>query len=148
MGKEKKYDVDGEPFVQRPLVLGQLLPLCKIIEGVEIKSFSVQGIISALGENLSKAIAVMLIPENVALRDRDYEADAEWISEHMSAEMALEVVADFLSFNPVSSILAKVKEITGSFQMGLAAIASAKQERDKAQPTPYDALYTTSPAAT
>lgn len=146
--KEKRYLINGRTFVQNPLVLGQLLPLCEIIQAIEIQSFSVQGIITAFGAKLSAALAVLLIPLGETLRDRDIEAMALFLEENMSAETALEVVADFLSFNPASSILGKVKEITGAFQMGLAAIAAQSHASDRATPTPSGASSTTSPTET
>lgn len=145
---EKTYLINGRSYVQRPLVLGQLLPLCKMLETVEIRSFSVQGIVSAFGQSLSTALAVLLIPKGDTVRGRDLETIAAELDEHMSAETALEVVADFLSFNPASSILEKVKEITGAFQKNLSAIAAVHPERSSESESLSNASSTTLPTAT
>jgi hypothetical protein len=111
--KKKKYLINGETFTQGPLVLGQLMPLCDMLEGLRIKEITVQGIVKALGAKLPMALAVVLAADGEDLRDRDLEARATMFEAHASLETTLEVVADFLSLNPTSSILERIRVISG-----------------------------------
>lgn len=120
--EKKKYEINGKTYTQGPLVLGQLMPLCELIEGVKIPEFTVQGIAKALGGDLPRALAIVLVPEDESPGERETDALAAEFFEHMGIDTALEVVADFLSFNPVSSILERVKLITASFSANLAGL--------------------------
>lgn len=122
----KKYTINGRTYVQGPLVLGQLLPLCELVEGIKIPAFTVQEIIKALGPKLSEAMALILVPEGESPKGRDLDVLAAVFEEHMTIEATLEVVADFLSFNPASSLLEKIGAITESFKQNLGDLAPEK----------------------
>lgn len=134
----KKYTINGRTYVQGPLVLGQLLPLCELVEGIKIPAFTVQEIIKALGPKLSEAMAIILIPEGKSPRASDLEALAAIFEEHMTFETALEVVADFLSFNPASSLLEKIRGITASFKKNLGDLAPEKSSSESSTSSPKE----------
>ena len=108
MKSEKPYEINGKNYTQRPLVLGQIMPLIDLMQGIELRDFSATGLIQSLGPNLPEVMAIVLIPEGTRLSQKDIPTLAEEFEEYLSIETALEVVEDFLSFNPVSSISARM----------------------------------------
>jgi len=120
--EKKKYEINGKKYTQGPLVLGQLMPLCELIEGVKIPDFTVVGIVAALGTKLSRAMALILVPEGCSAKDRDIDAMVSEFEGHMEIAATMEVVADFLSFNPISSLLENARAIMGSFKTNLEGV--------------------------
>jgi len=107
--ENKKYIINGITYNQRPLVLGQLEPLEKLIMGMQIVDLSPSGILQALGSRLPRAAAIILNAEGVRLKDKDIDALADEFAEYLELETALEVAADFLSCNSLLSISSKSK---------------------------------------
>ncbi len=128
MEQEKfTYMIGGEKFIQRPLVNGQIRQLMKIIEGMVIpKSFDPVLIMSAFGEQLSNAMAIVLREANAVesksekeikqyLRSRDIaalSADIEW---SIAPETAVQVIEDFFDCNPIASLLEKMAALGAKF---------------------------------
>jgi len=110
--KQKKYEINGKSYTQRPLVLGQIMPLVELIDGIEFPELKALAIVRALGPVLPRALAIVLIPDDVDIADRDLEAMEREFFSHMGFETALEVAEDFLSFNVASSVLKKLKALT------------------------------------
>ncbi|WP_298434585.1 hypothetical protein [Geobacter sp.] len=106
---EKRYEIDGKVYLQRPLVLGQIRQLMPILEGVAIHPQSdAMQLIGALGDKMPKALAVVLTPEGTSVRDKDLQALAEEIEFGISPEQVFVVVEDFFDCNPIASLLEKL----------------------------------------
>ncbi len=113
--QEFKYTINGKNYTQRPLVLGQVQQLITTLKMLYIpKDIDTAGIIVLLGNKLSRAIAIVLIPENVNLKDKDIDALAEEIEFSISPEITLQVVDDFFVCNPIISLLEK---LTGTINL-------------------------------
>lgn len=122
----KTYEINNKTYTQRPLVLGQVMPLIDLLQDIELSEFSALGIIRGLGPSLPEVMAIILIPEGVRLRDRNLAALAEEFEEYLTIETALAVAEDFLSFNPLSSISARM---TGVMVNMIAAAMKVIQSR-------------------
>lgn len=109
--ENKTYTVNGKTYCQRKLVLGQIEPLIAFLEDVTFDDLSAAGIVKALGGKLPKVLAIVVTPEGVSPKDKDVAALAEEFAAEMDIETALAVAADFLSFNPVSSIFGRINGI-------------------------------------
>ena len=107
----KKYIINDKTYIQKPLVLGQIGILMKIAEGRVINDLSVFGLIHVFGDILPKIAAVILIPEGSKVSARDLAALEEEFTNELEIDTALEVAADFLSCNPVSSLFTKLRKI-------------------------------------
>jgi hypothetical protein len=70
-------------------------------------------LITALGDRLSMAIAIVLHQPDVKLKDKNIEQLASDIEFEMSPELALEVIEDFFDLTPISSLLEKVGKTVG-----------------------------------
>jgi hypothetical protein len=103
----KSYNINGKTYTQKPLVIGQVADMKNLIAGIQIVDLSPLGIIQSLGDKLPMALAVVLIPEGAKVKNRDLLAIAEEMEENLDIDTALEMAADFLSFNPLSSISSK-----------------------------------------
>lgn len=111
---EKTYDLGGTTYVQRPLVLGQIRQLLEQLDGLTFDAAAgVAAIVSALGDRLPLALAVVLTPEGSSPRGKDLPALADEIEFGISPDQVLEVIEDFFGCNPVASLL---ERLTGMMQ--------------------------------
>ncbi len=112
MAKIRKYQIGDKTYLQRPVVMGQLGLLLPLLESIQISETGLQAgnVLAALGRNLTRALAIVLIEEGKSVRDAmsDLDARTEEIQWAMSPEMALEVIEDFFDCNPISSIAQKI----------------------------------------
>jgi len=115
MADIRKYQIGNKTYLQRPVVMGQLGLLLPLLESVHITETGMQAgnILAALGRNLPRALAVVLIEDGTSVREAMHDLDArtEEMQWAMSPETALEVIEDFFDCNPISSI---AQRITGA----------------------------------
>lgn len=107
------YTIDGESFVLKPLVMGQLNQLINLIKDVEFKEdVTIPTIITTLGDKLPEAIAIILHEPEVELQKKNIKELAERLAfaPEMTPELCLQIVEDFFVCTPVSSLLKKVNE--------------------------------------
>jgi len=108
--KEKyKYEIGGVVYEQKKLVLGQINQLIGLLKEVNIPAeATAMNLITALGDKLPLAIAIVLHKPEVKLKDKDIKEVADEIEFEMSPELALEVIEDFFDLTHISSLLEKV----------------------------------------
>ena len=117
--KEVTYTIDGAQYIQRPLVLGQIEQLTELLMGVRFTPDSgAAGIVIALGSNLSRAMAVVLTPVGVKMRDKNLDQVQEAM-QMADPETAIRVVEDFFDCNPVASLLTRITKAAESMVKGL-----------------------------
>lgn len=125
----RKYLIGNKPYLQRPLVMGQLGLLLPLLESVRITESGLQpgNILAALGRNLPRALAVVLIEEGRDVREAMHELDArtEDLQWAMPPETALEVIEDFFDCNPISSIAQRIRGAAERIQERAGAKASS-----------------------
>ena len=140
------YTIGDKPWTQRPLVLGQWKQLMEIIKGLAIPAGAdIPQLLAVLGTRVPLALAVILIEEGSSLRARFGLRTVpgfagipmpEWyqnqdvmleianeIEAGINAETIMRVIDDFLSCNPVSSILERLSGVlmnTGKIQKMMA----------------------------
>jgi len=119
---EKKYDIGGKSYVQKPLVLGQLRQLLAALKGVTIPTnVDSMGLVDALNDHLPAALAIVLIPEGFSPRDKDIEALAAEIEFAITPEQIFEVVEDFFVCNPLPSLLDRLGMAAGKIMEQMTA---------------------------
>lgn len=129
-----EYEIGGKKYIQKPLVLGQIRQMMNIMQGVVIPDDAdTLRIIAALGDKLSKAIAITITPEGVAVKDKDINSLAAEIEFELSTETTVQVIEDFFSCNPIASLLERLggiaEKITSQMdKTGLKKSASSFQE--------------------
>jgi len=107
--EEFKYTIGDKVYKQTPLVLGQIQQLTNLIQGLILpEDTNVISLISVLGDKLPTAIAIVLKPSDVALRDKDIEVITKEISFELSPEQTIQVIEDFFDCNQISSLLTKI----------------------------------------
>lgn len=111
-----RYTINGTDYVQKPLVFAQVGQLTTLMKDVEFAEISPAGIITALGDKLPAAIAIVLRKEGQPLKEKDLEAVSKDLEE-IDVATALKVVADFFECNPIQSLLESVVGITGALKM-------------------------------
>lgn len=102
---ECSYEIGGQTFFQRPLVLGQIEQLVPVLEALPIdgRKMGADDILRALGARAPLAFAVVLAPEGSSSpQSKDLEQIAEHFRWNLDMPMALEVIDDFLSCNRIS----------------------------------------------
>ncbi len=109
-----EYSINEKTYYQNKLVLGQWRQLLDILKGLTIPgNVDVLGMVDILGDRLPLALAVVLNPEGVALKDKDLPALADELEYTISADAVIKVIEDFFECNPLPSILAKLSQAAG-----------------------------------
>ena len=139
---QKKYDIGGKTYIQRPLVWGQILQILDILKRVTIPvGLNALSLVIALREHLSAALAVVLTPEGAILQAKDLAALAAEIEFAITPEQIFEVVEDFFVCNPLPLFLDR---------LGMAAgmIMGQMQRSTQSTPSASSLPEATSPAGT
>ena len=111
---EFKYEIGGVIYTQRPLVLGQIRQLMNLMKGIIIPhDIDTMGLVSLLGDKLPQAVAIVITPEGMSLKDKDVKALTDEIEFEISPEMSMQVVEDFFTGNPIVSLLEKLNIAVG-----------------------------------
>lgn len=104
-----QYDIGGVTYTAKNLVLGQINQLMKLMEGVLLpQDANVVNLISAFGDKLPKAFAILFHVPGVSLKDKDVDKVAADIEFELTPEMTIEVVEDFFDYVPISSLIEKM----------------------------------------
>lgn len=139
----KEYTINGKKYVQKGLVLGQIQELLKILsaitnkmsdeqiiniisdsdQGQTIKDQQIKskqklnsfGIMSLVGDSITKAMITILCPANTPLYKRD-KTDMEEDFYNCDPDTVMEVINDFLLINQDSQIFKKMTRGLGMFQ--------------------------------
>lgn len=107
------YEIGGKTYTQRPLVLGQISQLMSLMKGLIIPhDIDTLGLVSLLGNKLPQAVAVVLTPEGVSLKDKDVNALTAELEFEISPEQTIQVVEDFFVLNPIVSLLERLSGMT------------------------------------
>ena len=133
MSEAKKYEIDGQTYVQKPLVLGQVRQLLDALEGITIDpAVGTLGIVRALGNRLPQVVAIVLTQDGQSPAGKDLEAAAEGVGFNISPEQVLEVLEDFFVCNPLSLLLDRlagfIEEVTPKIIGSINSSASSPEE--------------------
>jgi hypothetical protein len=131
----QEYTINDKTYVQKPLVLGQVRQLLRILDGVTFpEELSLSSLLDALGDRLYSALAVVITEKGCSPKDKDLEAmatDLEWAVE---METVLGIVADFFGLNPVSSILEKTGGMIGRLNQQMVALGPGSMKPSSSSP--------------
>jgi hypothetical protein len=111
-----EYEIDGKKYIQRRLVLAQVKQISKLFNNLSLPADgNMLGIVTALGDKLGTALAIVLIPADTplgtpeairnALQKKDLdklELDMNYAVDTDMQALAVKVVEDFLECNPLS----------------------------------------------
>lgn len=98
-----EYIIGGKKYIQRPLVIGQLKQLARLLKNVVISpDAGPANIVEAIGDKLPEAIAIVLIPEGVNVKDKNIEEMVRELEFQVDIETAVKIVEDFFDCNQVS----------------------------------------------
>ena len=107
---KKTYTINDKTWYQAKLVPGQIQQLCKALTG--IKDFRIMDLadagdlVTSLGSNILRLLAIILNPEGVKIKDKDLEKLEDELFE---ADIdIMEVVADFFTLNPTDTLFNKL----------------------------------------
>jgi hypothetical protein len=111
----KSYLIGETKYTQQELVYGQIRQLQEVLEGLRLpNTFDRSQLLTALGERISLALAVVLIPEGGSAKGKDLPALADQIEWDILPEQIFEVVDDFFTCNPIAVILKRLKGVIGT----------------------------------
>ena len=120
-----EYQIGERVYIQKPLVLGQIKLITSLLKNVDLpKTVDVVEIVGAVQGVINEALSIVLIEESMV------KAKPEELSEYFSAnqlidrgkyfewyagsDVLVKVVNDFLSCNPVASVLSLVRMLVTS----------------------------------
>jgi hypothetical protein len=100
---EYLYKIGEVEYRMKPLVLGQISRLMKLLEGVVLPEDSnVLSMVSALGDKLPMAFAIIFHIPNIPLKEKNLEAIANDLEFELSPDMVMEIIEDFFECTPIS----------------------------------------------
>lgn len=110
---QKVYEIAGQKYIQRAIVLGQFRALMDVLSDLHIDgTMDPIKIAFDLGRRLPNALAVVMIEDGASIRDAMQPDKLAHRSESLSwaiePELAVEVITDFFAVNPVSSLGEKI----------------------------------------
>ncbi|MEP9411904.1 MAG: hypothetical protein HRF42_11010 [Candidatus Brocadia sp.] len=101
-----RYLIGGKTYIQKPLVLGQWRQLLDLLKDLKVpQDFDIREIVSAFGDKLPYALAIVLIEEGKPLREKDIGALASQIEFEISPESTFQIIEDFFACNPMPLLL-------------------------------------------
>ena len=120
-----EYQIGERVYIQKPLVLGQIKLITSLLKNVDLpKTVDVVEIVGAVQGVINEALSIVLIEESMV------KAKPEELSEYFSAnqlidrgkyfewyagsDVLVKVVNDFLSCNPVASVLSLARMLVTS----------------------------------
>lgn len=126
-----RYEINGNTYILKPLVLGQIEQVSQLLQGVEIASdMGTMDIVKLLDDRLPEAIAIVLTEEGKKLKEKDIPALTEEIREFLDIDTAMEIVNHFFSLNPIASVLEK---LTGTM-IGIRTMITGLKRRSSSSP--------------
>ncbi len=111
--KEFTYDIDGKKYIQRELVLGQLLLLIVLLKHIRIDaSMDIAALIASIGLKMPEALAIVLIPAGAEISDKGDDEKRRSLAKELSfsikPDVVFTVVEDFFDCNPIASLLERI----------------------------------------
>lgn len=118
MDNVKTYTFGNKTWEQRPMTYGQVRQLLDLLRAVEMpERLDYQSILSALGDRVPLALAIVLTEQSKSPAGKDLTALASEIEFSIPAETVGEVIADFFALTPVAKL---IDMATGALQGVLA----------------------------
>jgi len=103
-----EYEIGEKIYVQNKLVWGQVRQLVPILKGIEFQEdITVSYLLEILGDKIPIALAVVLTEKGKSIKDKDIVTLASEFEEIIELDIVFQVIEDFFSCNPVSSLLKK-----------------------------------------
>jgi len=128
-----EYTIGDKKYTQKPLVLGQWRQLLEQLKGVSISAdIDAHELVNILDDRLALALAIILIPDGISLKEKDIPAIADELEFSVDAETIFKIIDDFFDCNPLPLILEKISQAAGFLSgilqtMLLTALSSASQ---------------------
>lgn len=105
---EMKYEISGKSYIQKPLVLLQIIQLLEVLRDTTlVEPPTVENIIASLGDRLPQLLAILLTAEGESLKSKDLLTLADELEYSVEAEMVFEIIADFFICNQVKLVMMK-----------------------------------------
>jgi hypothetical protein len=124
---EKKYEIGGKTYIQRPLVLGQLKQMRGLLEGIEIPGWigdpggaGAAELLNLVQDHAPALLSIVLTPEGEDLRGKDLATLAGDLEFTATPETVLEVAEDFFHCNPLPSLLNRLGGLAQTIVQGAA----------------------------
>lgn len=137
--KLKSYKCsDGGELVMKPLMLGQGAALLMLLTESSIFDAldNVGALLSALGEDLIPAAAIVLQEIDSDLETRDLAALEKRIANKLPLELLPEVIADFLDLIRASSLVEKLTAVIRDAKLSIQPPPSSGPSADSPAETP------------
>lgn len=108
---KKEYTFDGKIWLQQPLRIGQYRQIIGLLEGMEIPdSLDAGSLLIALKDKVHTALAIILTPEGIALKDKNIEELASELEFTLYPEDLFMVLNDFFDCNDLTSLLKNLNQ--------------------------------------
>ncbi len=124
------YKIGEKEFEIKPLVIGQVFDLLKILENIRIPEnvaeISIPQMVDILGPRVSRALAIVLVETGKDpfeyLSTRDLDQVEKYLQYQMTPDLALEVIGDFFEGNHFSLLLKSMNTGMDRIKAGMSGL--------------------------
>jgi hypothetical protein len=115
MGEVCWYEVDGQSYYQKTLVLGQSTLLAPFLEGLSFDDLKAESVVGQLGERVGRVLEIVLVPKGVSQQTHAMNLQTPGAIESASFFLSrlthldfIQLVDDFFACNLDSSVISQM----------------------------------------
>lgn len=120
-----EYQIGEKVYIQKPLVLGQIKLITSLLKNIDLpKTVEVTEVVSAVQGVIGEALSIVLLEDSMLKAKPEELAEyfspsqlierAKYFEWYAGSDVLVKVVNDFLSCNPVASVLSLVRMLVTS----------------------------------
>jgi hypothetical protein len=108
---KKEYTFDGKIWLQQTLKIGQYRQIISLLEGIEVPdNLDAGSLLLALKDKIHLALAIILNPEGISLKDKNIDELALELEFTLYPEDLFMVLNDFFDCNDLTSLLKNLNQ--------------------------------------
>lgn len=151
MGEIYWYEIDGQSYYQKTLVLGQSSLLAPFFEGLTFDDLKAESVVGQLGERVGRALEIVLVPKGVSqhthalnLQTPGAIETASLFLNHLTHIDFIQLVEDFFVCNLDSSVISRMLGVLQGMNATTPTTETALN--DSVQSLPEATLHTEAPS--
>lgn len=110
----KTYTIGGRKFRTGKLVMGQVLQLAEYLAQADIDLSDIDDVKSLIVKNLRhlpRIFAIILVPEDKGLRDRNLDEEEAFLYAHLEFSDMVEILSDFFATHRIGELVEEIVQL-------------------------------------
>ena len=125
----RTYKVGDREYVLNKLVMGQIIELAEYLAEIDLELKGIDDVKTFIVKNLKhlpRMLAIVLVPKDVPLPERDISKEEAYLFAHLEYDQMVEVIQDFLALH---DLIALMERITALIEAMTGQIAETSERR-------------------